>query len=201
MSVKKTALLKLGGVGPVLATREKGRDVADQVALALADSGLVISFTGVEVATPSFLDEIVVRLAGLLRSNEDRIVVIADMNDDVSESLRLVLDNRGLVLATLANDQVELLGGPVQLKKTLSAATRLKRFDAAALARELKVKVPNLHQRLKALMEAGAVTRRPDEASSRRRFEFEVPDASELDPKKLRSIEDKPRKRTPAGVR
>jgi hypothetical protein len=200
MSVKKTALLRLGQIGPVLATREKGRDAADQVARALAEGGLVISFTGVEVATPSFLDEIVVRLSGLLRSNEDRIVVIADMNDDVSESLHLVLDNRGLVLATLVNDQVELLGGPIQLKKTLSAATRLKRFDAAELARELKIKVPNLHQRLKALMEAGAVTRRPDETAARRRFEFEVPDSSELDPKKLRSIEDKPRKRTPAGV-
>ena len=160
-------LLNMGGDDAVLSTRERGRVAADQVQEAFDRGSIVINFKSVEVATPSFLDEIVRRLGGLLRGNEDRVVVITEANEDVADSLELVLDKHKMALATVRDDQLELLGGSAQLKTTLAAAQQMGSFSAADLAKELEVKLPSLHQRLKGLMEAGAVAREPDESATR----------------------------------
>lgn len=181
MSMKQFQFLSLGKTGRVLSTRERGRRAADQVQDAFENGSVVISFAGVEVATPSFLDEIVLRLGGLLRGNTDRLVVIVDTNEDVSESLELVLDKQRMALARLTEDQIELLGGSAQLKRTLEVAQRLGSFSAPELAKELELKLPNLHHRLKDLLEAGALAREPDETAARgKRDRYEVPDAARL---------------------
>ena len=167
----------MGEDGPVLSTRERGREAADQVQEAFDRGSIVINFKSVEVATPSFLDEIVRRLSGLLRGNEERVVVIAQANEDVADSLELVLDKHKMALATVKDDQLELLGGSAQLKTTLKAAQQMGSFSAADLAKELEVKLPNLHQRLKGLMEAGAVAREPDESATRgKRHRYDTAD-------------------------
>jgi DNA-binding HxlR family transcriptional regulator len=160
-------LLNMGEDSSVLSTRERGKLAADRVQDALDQGSVVISFKSVEAATPSFLDEVVRRLGGLLRGNEDRVVLIAETNEDVAESLELVLDKHKMALARVNGKQVELLGGSEQLKKTLAAAQQMQDFSAADLAKELKVKLPNLHQRLKGLMEAGAVSRSVDDSATR----------------------------------
>jgi hypothetical protein len=180
MSMKQFESLNLRETGRVLSTRERGRRAAEQVQDVFEKGNVVISFGGVEVATPSFLDEIVLRLGGLLRGNTDRLVVIASTNEDVSESLELVLDKHRMALAKLKEDQIELLGGSAQLKKTLKAAQRLGSFSTPELAKELELKLPNLHHRLKDLLEAGALAREPDQTAKHgKRDRYEAPDAAD----------------------
>lgn len=180
MPMNELHLLNMGDDGTVLSTRERGRAAADQVQEAFDRGSIVINFKSVEVATPTFLDEIVRRLGGLLRGNEDRVVVVTGANEDVADSLELVLDKHKMALATVKDDQLELLGGSAQLKTTLAAAQQMGSFSAADLAKELEVKLPNLHQRLKGLMEAGAVAREADESATRgKRHRYGAADLAE----------------------
>lgn len=182
-------VLDLAEFGSVLSTRERGREAADKLQDRLSSPGVVLDFAGVTIATPSFLDELVVRLGGLLRGNETKIAIVTGVNEDIADSLLLVLDKRGLRLAALTDDHIDLLGGSRQLQETLDAAQRARTFQASDLADELKIKLPNLHQRLKALMEAGAVTREPGEATTRgRRYDYSTPDPAtirQIEPEKI----------------
>lgn len=171
------------GRSPVLATRELGRQVGRQVQDELAGAEiLLLTFTGVEVASPPFLDEIVRAVHSVLRGGDTKLMVVTlDMNEDVRESLALVLDRHKLMLAALSGGQIELLGGSRQLAETLREAQRLREFTAPELAERLRLKLPNLHQRLKALTEAGALVREEDETAERgRRHRYRAPDADEL---------------------
>jgi DNA-binding MarR family transcriptional regulator len=164
----KPLVLNLAEYGPVLASRPDGRKAADAVEEALRSGpGAVLNFRGVEIITPSYLDEILTRAAGVLRSGTSGLLVASNFNDEVRETLELVLTHRKMLLAGIEKEHVELLGGSHQLKETLEAAHSLKEFTSADLAEVLKVKLPNLHQRLKALEQAGALRRRPDETAQR----------------------------------
>jgi DNA-binding MarR family transcriptional regulator len=186
MSMNQLQLLNLGVNGrkkePVLSTRERGRAAADRVQEALDKGSVVINFASVEVATPSYLDEVIRRLSGLLRGNEDRLVLIEGANEDVTDSLELVLEKNRMALAAVKDNQLELLGGSAQLKKTLDTAQELGSFSAADLAKELELKLPNLHQRLKELMESGAIAREPDESATRgKRHRYDTADPTLLE--------------------
>ena len=181
-------LINLAEQGHVLATRERGRATADvfQEALTHTRPSVVMNFAGVEVASPSYLDEILTRMRGVLTDASSGIVVVTEMNQDVRESLELVLERRKMALATLKNDTIELLGGRRQLAETLAAASEVQTFKASELAERLRIKLPNLHQRLKALGEAGAVAREVDDtATSGRRYDYRAPDPKELNPESL----------------
>jgi hypothetical protein len=181
-------LINLADHGPVLSTRERGREAAGFVQEALEEGGVVLNFAGVEVASPSYLDEILVRLRGVLADNGSGIVVVAEVNADVLESLELVLARRKMALATLKGKTIQLLGGREQLAETLAAASELGSFKAPELAERLELKLPNLHQRLKALSESGAVARTIDRTATRgRRYDYKAPDAKSFDPKKLKA--------------
>jgi DNA-binding MarR family transcriptional regulator len=157
--------------GAVLATRDLGRAVGREVQDALGDcQRLLLNFAGVDVASPPFLDELV-RAVRLLTHGGDsgRILVVVNYNEDVKESLALVLERQKLVMAALENDSIDLLGGTAQLRETLSAARELEVFTAPELADRLRMKLPAVHQRLKTLTDAGAVAREPDETAERGR--------------------------------
>lgn len=181
MSMKNIATLNLREYGHVLSTRERGRAVADRLHDTLLQSNVVIGFAGVEVATPSFLDELLTRLRGVLHSDQTAIVVVAGANDDVRESLELVLAHRNMALGALEQGHIRLLGGKKHLQETIEQAEKLGTFKTTELAEALKVKLPNLHQRLKALREAGVVGREPDETAQRgRRDTYTTFDQREL---------------------
>ena len=164
----KPFVIHLNKSGPVLSTREAGRAAADAVEEALrARPVVMLDFGGVEIVTPSFLDEILTRVAGVLRAPGAGLLVATAVNDEVGDTLRLVLTHRKMMLAALGPEHAELLGGTRQLQETLEAAQKLKEFTGPDLAAKLKVKLPNLHQRLKALEEAGAVRKRADESAKR----------------------------------
>lgn len=174
--------LSLSGFGSVLSTRERGSEAAEHLLRMLDEGSVVLSFAGVEVATPSYLDELLTRLRGALEAKPEAMVIVTEVNRDISESLQLVLDNRNMVLARLSDNKIELLGGNKQLRETMAAASDLGRFKATELADRLEVKLPNVHQRLKTLTEAGALGRRVDETAVRGlRYEFEAPSAKRPD--------------------
>jgi DNA-binding MarR family transcriptional regulator len=169
--------------GDVLATRAMGRQVAGDLAdvLATADA-VILSFDGIEVATPPALEELFGVVHAALRGNEQgKLLVVSGMNADVQETVDFVLEHRHLTLAAVTDDQIELLGGNVLLKKTLKAAQELGRFTAPELAEELRIKLPNLHQRLNALVEMGALARERDESGGRgKRYAYHAPDTEEF---------------------
>lgn len=172
----------LVGHGRVLATRPVGREVGAAVAARLADSrGLLLSFYGVDVASPSFLREVVGALRGVLLSSDQHWLLLIGMNEDVRESVQLVLRNEKIVLGVLEDEQIQLLGGPEHLSQTMREAQELGTFTAPEMADRLKVKLPALHQRLNQLMEAGLLSREDDSTATRgKRGKYSAPPADEL---------------------
>lgn len=173
MSVK-FARYSMGVHGPVLAGRDVARTDAQAVREALEQHrGLVLSFRGVAVATPSYLDEIVTLVRGALVNGRADGLILEDIeNGDVREALELVLDRHNMAMAALnladeSDEDVQLLGGSAHLRQTLSAAEELGSFRAAELAERLQIKLPALHNRLQSLLAGGAVSRSRDAEPAR----------------------------------
>ncbi len=184
MSVKPD-VVGLGKRGRVLGTRELGQEIADQIrSRAVASKRpIVIDFRGVDVASSPVLDEIARALRAAIADYPDRYFVLADLNEDVRDTMRLVLESRSMSLATLRDDTLELLGGRAHLEETLLRAQELRTFTATELAERLEVKLPNLHHRLNELQAAGAVARvETPPGGSGRAIQFATPDPRELTP-------------------
>lgn len=175
----------LARFGRVLSTRDLGRKVGQELLASAADAdGVVLGFWDVQVATPSMLDELVDAMRAWLAGAGagSRLLVAAGYNEDVRETLEMVLERRKMALAALEGDQIKLLGGSRHLAETMNAAQELGAFSAPDLAERLKVKLPNLHQRLQALMEAGALTREEDESATRgRKHQYSAPRTKDLE--------------------
>lgn len=191
----KLARYDLGQLGKTLATRTKGREAGNEAAGRLADEGrLLLNFHGVDVASPPFLDELVRALRAVLTTGEQRWLLVAGANEDVEESLQMVLERQKMALVVMKDEQMELLGGSSQLTETLVAAQKMESFTAPELAEHLQLKLPALHQRLNALLEAGALARVDDPTSTRgRRHKYHAPSKDEVtevagDPGKLRTV-------------
>jgi DNA-binding MarR family transcriptional regulator len=143
---------------------------------------LLLSFHEVDVASPPFLDEVVRALRAVLLSGEKRWLLVTGFNDDVHESLEMVLKRNKMTLGTLEGAAVELLGGSSQLAETLREAQRMGTFTAPELADRLEMKLPALHQRLNALTEAGALAREDDPTATRgKRGKYSVPSQDEIE--------------------
>jgi hypothetical protein len=181
----KADVISLGKCGRVLGTRALGREIAELIRerTARGDRPIAVDFMGVEVASSPVLDEIARALRATIADYPDRFVVLSNLNEDVRETLVLVLRSRDMSLATLHDDALELLGGRAHLEETLAEAQALGTFTAAELAERLKVKLPNLHHRLNELQAAGAVARVPASVgTSGRAIQFATPDPRKLTP-------------------
>jgi hypothetical protein len=181
MSVNRQ-IVRLRERGTVLGTRSLGAELAAEIRSSdPAVEALVLDFSGVRVASSPLLDEIVCAARSTIADHPDRFVVYAGLNDDVSDTLELVAERRDILLTVLRSDKLHVLGGRPHLEETLAAAQDLKRFTAPELAERLKLKLPNLHQRLLQLQAAGAVTRADDPSAQRgRRLVFGTLDADEV---------------------
>lgn len=156
--------------GIVLATRSRGKELGRLALDSLGNSrALLLNFTGVEVASPSFLDELLLTVRSLTAGGDSgNFLAILGLNPDVNESLVMVLERRKLVIAAIEEHRLGLLGAPEQLTATLNEASALgATFTAPELADRLAIKLPALHQRLKALTDAGVLARTADPSSSR----------------------------------
>lgn len=173
----------LSTYGRVLGTRKLGRELADLIRSRAAtdDRPIVVDFQGVQVASSPVLDEVALCLRAVNADYPDRFVVVANLNDDVQETLELVLESRDMSLATVHEDKLSLLGGRAHLEETLAEAQALGTFTAAELAEQLKLKLPNLYQRLDRLQAAGAVARTEGRGNvSRRAVQFTAANPREL---------------------
>jgi hypothetical protein len=148
-----------------LATRSKGRDVRgeleDQISRLRPDE-VVIDFTSVEAMTISFADEFVGRLYTSVASGDivASLVLLTGLNEENLATVSICLERRELPAAAIIDSQPVLIGAPDYLAETYEQAVRLGTFSALELADRLRVSSQNMNNRLKRLVEAGAVRRR-----------------------------------------
>jgi hypothetical protein len=130
---------------------------------------VVLDFESVDVVTPPFLQEVVGALQEIIRRDPEagRIVMATNMNEDVRDTLAFVLARRKQALAFREGKRVELLEGKPKLAETLRQAQALKSFTAPQLAKRLNIRPDAAQQRLRKLLEAGAVVREEDPDASR----------------------------------
>ncbi len=181
MSVKRDALA-FRVPGKVLGTRTLGREVAEQLRERAGDGtqDLFVDFAGVQVASSPFLDELARVLRAWNADHPERFVVLASLNEDVQDTLALVLERRDMTLVAVEKGTLRLIGGRAHLEETLKVAQELEVFTAAELAEQLKLKLPNLHQRLVALEATGGVVRVRPDGKPQRPVVFATPSADEL---------------------
>ena len=182
MSVKPR-VIRLRRYGRALGTRALGQRVAQEVDQAARKApALILDFSDVRVASSPFLDEVVCAMRSAIADGRQRYVLLAGLNEDVADTIQLVLKRRDAALVALEDEQLRILGGRSHLQETLEAAQDLGSFTATELAGRLQQKLPNLHQRLNQLREAGALTREDDpEARRGRRLVFETPEIADVE--------------------
>jgi hypothetical protein len=85
--------IRLGDTGRVFATRHMGQWFREQIEALPPDESVMLDWTGVEVITTAFGDELAGKLAV---SDQDREIRSAGMCPEVAETLDLVCKRRGL---------------------------------------------------------------------------------------------------------
>jgi DNA-binding transcriptional ArsR family regulator len=163
--------------GQVLATRRHGQEVARALTdEASRESDIVLDFKDVVALTPPFLDELFDAVKSMLNRHGGRTTVVAtNLDDDLLDSIELVLEKRGFPLVWQQEDEVHLLAGAPHLRETLEAAAATQEFTAADLAERLKLQPTTVNQRLVALLEAGAVARIREPSDRGVRYRYRTP--------------------------
>jgi DNA-binding MarR family transcriptional regulator len=178
--MRDQTLFRLGEVDDLLLTRSEGRATASKLRKRmLTAADLVLDFSGVRAATPSFLDEICSEIdVGLRRHRDDGMLVVAThMRPEVVESFLYVLERHRHSLAYVTGNDLELLNASPQLIETLRAAVELGgEFTVPQLAERLALQPSTVNQRLADLLESGAVGRERDYNAERgRRYRYRTP--------------------------
>lgn len=168
--------------GPLAATRARGYQYRQQLeellATVPADEVVVISLQAVKAMTGSFTDEflgklLVARAAGLTGRAP---IILTGLIEETAEEVELCLERRKTVAVWSDGETIRLLGGDEMLKQTFTAGAARESFRAGDLAADLRTTQQNINNRLKRLLEAGAVFRdRQDPAAGGREFLYRVP--------------------------
>jgi hypothetical protein len=116
--------------------------------------------------------EVLVRTAGDL---PDVAFVISGLNDDTRFEVELCLSRRDAAIAARTTTSFELLGGDDYLKSTFARAATRTEFRASDLADELSVTPQNMNNRLKRLVNEGALLRDRDREANSKQFVYRVP--------------------------
>lgn len=172
--------LKSEAGNELLLTRSGGVKAASRLRrLVVEPRPLVLDFSGIKAATPSYLDELCNAIDVLLRRHRDdgMLVVATSLNDDVTESFLYILERHRHSLAYFKGEEIDLLNAPPHLVETLRAAVELGgEFTVPELAEALSVKTNAVNQRLANLLEAGAVARERDAHAERGvRYRYRIP--------------------------
>lgn len=166
--------------GHVLSTRRRGFEAAAHLRRLAQDRvDVVLDFAGVEVVTPPFLFEFLAGVRELLREKPEGgpLVIVMNLDDDVLETLELVLERRKLPLAILRANRVELLQAAPHLEDTLREALELPpRFTVPQLAEKLSLQPTSINERLNPLVESGVLSRERDPSARRgKRYVYRAP--------------------------
>ncbi|WP_314414878.1 helix-turn-helix domain-containing protein [Streptomyces kroppenstedtii] len=136
------------------------RSVEERVAANAPISVLAIDFGGVEAMTNSFIDELLGKLYLSVSAGDLSVggVRLTGLNEETRDGVTVCLERRKQI--AVDGDTNELLGDDAVLATTWATARRLDGdFTAAQLADELTISLPNANNRLKKLVEAGAIRR------------------------------------------
>ena len=156
------------GDGPFLMGRALGqsarsdleREVSAQIT---GEEPLIIDFAGVKGMSVPFADAFFVPLLSprvVAGYYDEHPVVVQHAQPDVAETLEAVLRHRNLAVVALQRDlEAELLGGDPSLRETLRAAAAMEEFSANDLAASLGLSAPAANNRLKQLVQLGALVR------------------------------------------
>jgi hypothetical protein len=169
--------------GPLASTRARGLQYRQELEQLLAtvppDEVVVLSFDAVKAMTGSFTDEflgklLVARAVGLTGCAP---IILIGLTDETAEEVDLCLERRKAVAVWAENGAARLLGGDTALKQTFAAGTQRGTFRASDLASDLGTTQQNMNNRLKRLVESGALLRdRQDPAAGGREFLYRTPE-------------------------
>lgn len=148
--------------GPFLSTRAKGtaaRLSLEEHVAAAPSALLTIDFGGVEAMTNSLVDEFLGKFYLLLAAGDIHAegVRLVGLDEETRDGITVCLERRKQI--AVDGDTHELLGDTAVLVDTYTHALRLGTFRTAQLAEALDVSLPNANNRLKRLLEAGALHR------------------------------------------
>jgi DNA-binding transcriptional ArsR family regulator len=182
--------LKVEAPHDLLLSRTDGRAVSQKLRRRVVEPApLVLDFSGIKSATPSFLDELCSEIDVLLRRYRDdgMLVVATHMIEEVTESFIYILERHRHSLAYFKGADIDLLNASPHLVETLKAAVELGgEFTVPQLADALSVKQNAINQRLASLLEAGAVARERDQQAERGvRYRYRTPTPGLISSKRL----------------
>jgi hypothetical protein len=180
-SVSRVAI-RMRRFGAVLATGEKGdearREIEREIAALEAGAPVVFDFAGVRVISVPFADQSIGQLLGgrLAGYYEEHPLLALNANEDVRETLAAALRQRRLTLLSISESGAELLAGDPVLQATMEVALSLGEFSVAELAQELGLTVQAANNRLRMLLDSGALSRsRIVPTRGGREFRYAVP--------------------------
>jgi hypothetical protein len=171
--------------GSFLFTRSKGitarNDLEDKLRNFGAVTLLTIDFTGVDAMTNSFTDEFLGKFYLSLAAGDSVAdgVELDGLNEETRDAVTVCLERRKQIAVDAATH--ELLGDAAVLADTYQRARELGEFRASALSEALQISLPNANNRLKRLVEAGALRRERSTALERggKEFTYAVPQAGD----------------------
>lgn len=170
--------------GSFLATRATGSDarvaMEQEIRAHATVDLLVIDFTGTEAMTNSFTDEFLGKFYLSLAAGDvpAAAVSLVGLTEETRDAVSVCLERRKQVAVDA--DTHQLVGDSAVLASTYEQAQILGTFRAGALAEALAISVTNANNRLKRLVEAGALRRDRVAVPERggKEFSYTVPDAS-----------------------
>jgi hypothetical protein len=182
MKAKKSVLtFPVSEAGTFLSTRSVGAHLRGELEDLLRSPGppqvLEIDFAGTEAMTHSFVDEFLGKLYLSLAAGDIRAagVTLTGLNEETRESVVVCMERRKQ-FAVQGEDHT-LLGDTNIMPDTYDQARKLKVFRAQELAQELGISVTNANNRLKRLVQAGALgrDRAPDPEHGGIQFVYSLP--------------------------
>ena len=153
------------GRAPFLATRSKGREIRGELEDSIAQkrpNEVTIDFAGVEAMTISFADEFLGRFYASLATGDvpALTVLLTGLNEENLTTVSICLERRDLAAAAVIDGRPALVSAQDHLAETYKQALGLGTFSALDLALQLSITPQNVNNRLKRLVEAGAIRRR-----------------------------------------
>lgn len=134
---------------------------------------LILDFQDVDAMTISYADEFLAKFLATFDGGENDIaVVVQNLNAENVEAVHIALDRRNTDVVMSSADGGLTLLGDQRLGETFEAANTLGSFKAVELAKLLKISPQNANNRLKPLVEMGALRKSRVTGSTRGGKEF-----------------------------
>jgi MarR family protein len=135
-----------------------------------------LSFSDVDALTISFVDAFLGRfLTELTARRTPVLVLLSGLTEDTASEIDAVMKGRRLVVAAIVDSAPSLLGADHHLQETFVTATGLGRFTPNQLADRLGTTPQNANNRLKRLVDMGAIRRfRRDPSAGGREYAYEI---------------------------